>query len=89
MRIDKNVCSDETVLTFERIQQNKGNGGHQRYLGRSGSISVILDYSFGKVRPESKTHNYRDSVEMDKIILVGGDIEEMARKYCGTQVLNG
>lgn len=46
-------------------------------------MSVILDYSFGKVGPESKTHNYRDSVEMDKIILVGGNTEEMARKYCG------
>lgn len=45
-------------------------------------MSVILDYSFGKVGLEWKTCNYRDSVEMDKIISIGGDIKEMARKYC-------
>lgn len=44
-------------------------------------MSVILDYSFGKVGLEWKTRNCRDSVEMDKIILTGGDIKEMARKY--------
>lgn len=45
-------------------------------------MSVILDYSFGKVGPEWKTRNYTDSVEMDKIISIGGDIKEMVRKYC-------
>lgn len=50
-------------------------------------MSVILDYSFGKVGLEWKTRNCRDSVEMDKIILTGGDIKEMARKYSSAQVL--
>lgn len=45
-------------------------------------MSVILDYSFGNMAPEWKTCNYKDSVEMDKIISIGGDIKGMARKYC-------
>lgn len=45
-------------------------------------MAVILDY-FGQVGPEWMIHNYRNSVEIHKIILVCGDIKEMVRKYCG------
>lgn len=51
-------------------------------------MSVILDYSFGNMAPEWKTCNYKDSVEMDKIISIGGDIKGMTRKYCSAQVLH-